>query len=196
MIPRYLAPITWYRELAHSDLGVYDLESPVTKRDKYVRRATILDTRGEVTMTIPVEHAPTGTPLDRLVISGHGNWHRIHRLTIEAAYGRTPFFEHYYPLLSPLISENAVGRHLLDLILDLDATIRHILGLTTPVTAKASPLLNNDNAGLSTAHYQQLTNNYWRARPYPLPLPDNLSILDLLFNIGPDEALNYLLRDY
>lgn len=216
LTPRYLAPIEWYRRLALAGGTVtYDITIPMTKRDKPIRRATILDTRGELTLTVPVVHAPTGTPLDRLIVSNHGRWHEIHRLSLEAAYGRTPYFEHLYPGYKDLIGPHAPGRPLVDLILDIDTLTRRHLALPTPVTIAWNDILTcepvpgqepvtSNPLSEAPSHLSDTPNHlsdasepvlrpYDRARHFDGTLPADLSILDLLFNLGPREARDYLL---
>lgn len=38
-----------------------------------------------------------------LLISGHGDWRRIHLGAISAQYGRTPYFRHYFPEIESII---------------------------------------------------------------------------------------------
>ncbi len=38
-----------------------------------------------------------------LEISSHGDWTRIHLGAIDAAYGREPYFQHFFPELAPII---------------------------------------------------------------------------------------------
>lgn len=40
---------------------------------------------------------------ESLEISGHGDWTRIHLGAIEAAYGKEPYFEHFFPEIASLI---------------------------------------------------------------------------------------------
>ena len=35
--------------------------------------------------------------IDEILLSDHGDWRRVHLGAIEAAYGRTPFFNHIFP---------------------------------------------------------------------------------------------------
>lgn len=43
-----------------------------------------------------------------LTLSHHGNWRRTHPLALEAAYGKTPFFPHFAPLLNEIYFDSAL----------------------------------------------------------------------------------------
>ena len=44
--------------------------------------------------------------ISRLQLSEHGNWRHIHQGALEAAYGKSPFFEYIFPRLKALYAED------------------------------------------------------------------------------------------
>lgn len=72
-------------------------------------RTVIESNRPEgMTLTVPVTGGSSAVKRlspDRLTVSGHGDWTRIHIGAIEAAYGREPYFQHLFPDIADVISD-------------------------------------------------------------------------------------------
>ena len=101
---------------------------------------------------------------------------------LESAYGRTPFFEFYADDFRPLIlgveEYGTVG----ELNFRFDLAIRRALGLTSPVVY--SPVESEPQPV-----ELWMPEPYWQVRADRLGFIPNLSILDLIFNLGPETAL-------
>ena len=124
-------------------------------------------------------------------ISSHGNWRHLHWQAIQSAYGESPFFEYYEDDLRPFFTEQW------EYLYDFNEAIRR----------KMCELLDiHPVVELTTSYLPQPENDFREViRPkHPLQDPDfrprryyqvyeqrhgflpNLSILDLLLNMGPE----------
>lgn len=78
----------------------------MAKRD-YSRTLVEGNLPGGQTLSVPIlggSAAIKRLPLTELRISAHGDWTRIHLGALEAAYGREPYFQHYFPHIAGIIS--------------------------------------------------------------------------------------------
>lgn len=160
------------------------------KRFKDTHRFTIADTRGTLDLTVPIakpESSRDATWGD-IRLSTHGNWWDVHRIALESSYGRTPYFDFYIDDLLPLLTPGVEDRYplLRDLSDAWDSWIRRTLLLPAPLSQSDGSLSSADFTPPSTP----LT-PYWQVRQDKLGFIPNLSIVDLIFNLGP-EAVIYL----
>ena len=182
--------------MASHDLVVIDGDLPFDKRDKSTHRFAIADVRGPLNITVPISHSlsvdnrrPTWNDI---LISDHNRWWQTAATTLETAYGGTPWFHDLWPRFRHLFTDEAVGRPVLAYLLDMDATIRSILHLPTRVTL-AAPL--GSKFGLPPTPIPEASVTippYRQIRQDTLGHIPNLSILDPLFNLGPDDTLALL----
>lgn len=165
------------------------------KRQKSAHRCVIADKQGSATLTASIAkpHGIAHATWADVNLSDHGAWWRVHRSTLETAYGRTPFFEFYIDRLTPFLTDGVTDRYPTLRALDdaIDATLRAILGLTPAPTVAASAA-----AALPvTAHALAASENavaaipYWQVRAHRLGHISGLSVLDLIFNLGPEAPL-------
>lgn len=166
------------------------------KRDKGTHRFTIADTRGRLDLTVPIaKPSSSRSRWDETRISTHGAWWDVHRVALESAYGRTPYFEFYIDRFLPMLTAGVVERYplLSSLATAWDQNIRDILGMTDTTTAAA----DTDSTATVVITPSALADTAGRLTPYRQVRADrlgfipSLSILDLIFNLGP-EAQIYL----
>ena len=122
-------------------------------------------------------------------------WQSQHWKSLETAYRTSPFFEFYEDELYPLFNEPA--ERLLDHNIRIFNTVCELIELEVPITYTQEylkePENNKDLRYLAKAKNQKTFN----LKPYKQVFEtnhgflSNLSILDLLFNEGPN-TLNYL----
>lgn len=177
--------------MAHSD-AIINLNAPFDKRQKAVHRYEIVDTRDNLQLTVPIVH-PHGEkiPWCDVLVSSHGEWWQQHLTSLESAYGRTPFFEFYIDRFIPLYKNPRDSRTKTvgELIKASNAIIAEILGINAPEYASqtaadtAATTNYNDEPGKLTAV------PYWQVRADRLGFRPGLSILDMIFNIGPEAPL-------
>ena len=128
-------------------------------------------------------------------VSAHGQWWQTHITALESAYGRTPFFDHYMEQLGPLFAPRPLADNDTAGLLCLHAhsTVCRFLGLdvreVTPEEAMACGEGCDDFRKSMPAVSET---EYWQVRRHLLGFIPGLSILDLIFNLGPEAPLALL----
>ena len=177
----YLAPISHYSAYYCADevrLEVCDHFTKQTLRN----RCWIDSPNGPLALTIPIVKTEGKTMMKDIRISDHGNWRHQHWIALESSYRQSPFFEYYADDFAPFYEKK--WEFLADFNEELMALVASLLDIQKPVTRTSS---YEGNA------FERLPN--FEARPYYQVfaqkhgfLPD-LSIVDLLFNQGPEGVL-------
>ena len=188
----YLPSLEYMALLAGADTLSVPAYDRFGKRS-YRNRAVILGANNSITLSIPVHGANKGLPAREMRIDNQQSWQRNHWRSICSAYGKTPYFEYYAPDLEryyqqeyTLLSEltESLLRTCLDLC-ELDLTICH----TNEGELDRLTGLNDRHNQLKPSKPWQERDIYRPAR-YVQPFGDNfvpnLSVLDLLFNEGPN----------
>lgn len=196
---RYYGSIAYYASMAAYGHAVIDADAIFDKRQKAVHRCDIADTHGPVQLTVPVSkpHGIARARWSDVAVSDHGAWWHVHRVTLESAYGRSPFFEFYIDRFLPFLTKGVTERYptVASLNLAIDAEIRSILLLETGVSSSES--YNSyfsdsycyDRFSSAMALYSRAITPYWQVRGASQGFIANLSILDLIFNLGPEAPL-------
>ena len=178
--PTYCGSIYYYAAMAQFGGVKIDTERRFNKREKDCHRCTISGPNGLQRLTVPLEKPQEwhSTKLSDVKVSRHGEWWHVHRVAIESAYGRTPFFEYYADEIMPAFTGN------IELLVDLDAIIdrfcRSALGITA-ATDNSLEIVTNLPAVHDVDYYQ-----IWAAR---FGFTPGLSALDLIFNMGNEAPL-------
>jgi hypothetical protein len=184
----YLAPVPYCRTLVSFD------EIRIETAENYPRqtlrnRCLIAAANGIQTLTVPVEKPATPKcPTRDIRISGHGNWRHLHWNALVSAYNMSPFFEYYADDFRPfyekaytyLLDYNDALQHMICGLLDIHPLITH--------TAEYAPQTANDFRTTLLSHQPPPRPYYQVFRDKHGFIP-NLSIADLLFNMGPEATL-------
>ncbi|MDE6205932.1 MAG: WbqC family protein [Duncaniella sp.] len=187
--PRLCGGIEQYVRAWAAGSYAMDWDTAFDKRDKATHRFTIADTRGRLDLTVPIaKPASSRCRWSEIEVSTHGAWWDVHRVALESAYGRTPYFEFYIDRFLSMLTVGVTDRYprLCDLASAWDEQIADILGLTRDNQGEATEPdgLFRDAADLQLPPYRQV-------RASRLGFLPGLSVLDLIFNLGP-EAQIYL----
>ncbi|MCR9065229.1 MAG: WbqC family protein [Cytophagales bacterium] len=182
--PNFLPSVLYFTELIKSESINWD-QNDLYLKQSYRNRAKILGANKVENLIIPV-HASSGkTPIKEVQIDNHSLWQRTQLRTIEAAYRNSPFYQYYDYLFVPIFEKDY--KYLVDIQLDalsfcLKAmNLKKELNWVSSVGSKArfnsSPKDNTENLDFQFISYNQTFGNVF--------VP-NLSIIDLLFNKGPE----------
>lgn len=195
----YCAPIQWFQKLNRYDAVVIEQHDNFLKQT-FRNRCVIATANGTQTLTIPVEKSDGDKCLMRDIrISDHGNWRRLHWNALATAYGDSPFYDYYADDLRPFYEQRFA--FLLDFNMQMTAKLCELLDITPNISLSEEYVKDVESA---VDDFREVI------RPkYPMPDADfipkpyyqvyaqrhgfipNLSILDLLFNMG-NEAVFYL----
>lgn len=199
----YLAPVEFYVKLFACEKACIERYDHYVKQT-YRNRCVIAAADGPLALTIPTEKSETPKCfLKDVRISDHGNWRHMHWNALVSSYRHSPFFEYYaddfrgfyekkYPFLwdyNQDLCERICG--LIDLHPQFEATDEYRteftdreLDLRALVNAKRDR--SSDDPTFVPKPYYQVFQAKYGFQP-------NLSIVDLLFNMGPESLL--VLRD-
>lgn len=197
---RYYGSVSYYALMAACGKAVLGTGELFDKRAKSVHRCTIADTNGELRLTVPITkpHGITRAQWTDVEISGHGEWWHNHRVSLESAYGRTPFFEFYIDRLTPFLDSGVCERYhdIASLDAAIDAEIRRILLIETEVSTgtfraaeKTAEASGTKVLTLADAPSPQSFVPYYQVRVLTQGFLPDMSILDLIFNLGPEAPL-------
>lgn len=177
----YLGSAGWYRRfcVAQCPRGSQtSLSAPGPLSHKDCHRTMIAGAEPGIMLTVPVAGGASALkrlPPQRLLISNHGRWQHVHLSAIATAYRRTPFFPHLYPEIENILLDTPESLDMLNR--SLHRVITDFMQLSRFTT---------DYHALSDAAKATVDA---RARELLANLRPDLSVLDILFRLGPEAAL-------
>lgn len=197
--PAMCGSIGYYALLASHKNVVIDRECRFDKRRKLMHRYDIADVNGRLTLTVPIVKPRIGATWDEAEVSTHGAWWNIHKVALWSAYGRTPFFEYYIDEFMPYLRprDGSQPESLMDLNMSIDAIIRRILGIDSNIrynlTDEEKELIKTGDASIIDHRASNFDLEKWveyyQVRATQQGFIPNLTILDLIFNMGPESPL-------
>lgn len=193
--PTYFPSIANFVAMVHAEEVILEVEDNYQKQT-YRNRAYILGANGKMMLNVPVIHSHKNRQKYKDVkIAGSEDWQSHNWKSIKSAYRSSPFFEYYEDDFSTLFEKNY--NYILDHNFDcLEVLLRHLeLDISFKKTKcfkeNVSPLKDYRflvNARIETPIKFEEYNQVFTDK---FGFISNLSILDLLFNEGPN-AGNYL----
>jgi hypothetical protein len=191
----YLPPIEYFSCILRADAVYVEKEENYIKQS-YRNRCYILSAHGPQLLSVPVYLGSLHkTPVKEIRIDYSKRWQQVHLRAITAAYSSAPFFQFYFEYIEKVISKKT--EFLLDLNMELSESLLKMLNIKIKLlyTSEFEPAGGSENdlrykispkeSSLFTCkEYQQVfkTGDHF---------VEGMSILDLIFNMGP-EAVDYL----
>lgn len=195
----YLAPVEYYTKLLHYDKA-YIEQCDNYQKQTYRNRCTIATPNGELALSIPtVKPREAKCPTRDIRISDHANWRHVHWNALSSAYNHTPFFEYYKDDFQPfyekkyefLVDFNEELCHLVCKLIDMNPCTER----TKEYKTLFAPHEHDYREAIHPKKDYRTEDTEFCAIPYyqvfqnKLGFLPNLSIVDLLFNMGPESLL-------
>ena len=197
----YFGPVEWYADLLHHADDI-----TIDGGERYVKQTTrnhclIATASGTQKLTVPVT-AANGMLTKDVRISDHGNWRHLHWQALCSAYGQSPFFDYYADDLRPFYERQ--WDFLIDYNNAITEKMRELTGISdylrnhkknsdynnySDCNNYSDHKKNSDYNNYSHYNLQQYYQTFQRRNGF---IP-GLSVLDLLFNMGPESIL-YLIK--
>ena len=192
----YLPPVEYFAFLL-TGKALIDGEERYQKQS-YRNRAVIMNGNGVLNLIIPTVHDQRMSMVKEVRIDYVTPWQRAHWRSIESAYNNTPFYLYYKDALKPFFEQKY--EYLFDFNTLLTQTLLKALQVDINVERTETFFPYEENDTRLEIHPKKA-----RKPDYPFRLKDpyyqvfedkfgfspNLSVIDLLFNEGP-QAAKYL----
>ena len=190
--PTYFPNIAHFVAMVHSN-KVYLEVCDNYQKQSYRNRTKILGANGKLALTVPVAYSQKNRQLYKDVkIANENDWQLKHLKSLQSAYRMSPFFEFYIDDLMPLFKNQ------FDFILDFNLQCFEILldCMQIELIAEKTKIFEKEPKGKTDLRAMALRNfkiksfnNYTQVFSEKHGFISNLSILDLLFNQGPNTEL-------
>lgn len=195
----YMPPIQYVALLTKQGSAHIETMEHYVKQS-YRNRACILSANGVLNLIVPLEKADGCKTLMKDVrIAYNDRWNAEHWIAITSAYNSSPFFEYYADDLQPFLTKKYT--FLVDYNTEMLQRMLSLIGVScelyfTEEFTKPNTIADDyrysispkttDNESMAFPPYTQVFEEKFNFVP-------NLSLLDLLCNLGP-ESKEYLLQ--
>lgn len=187
----YFPPIQWFTKLLDGRIFVEACET--FHKQTYRNRCIIDSPQGPLALTVPVVHEVTD--IRHLRLSDHGNWRHQHWQALTSSYMNSPFFEFYEDDFRSFFTDE--WEYLFDFNEAIVRKCCELIGIEVEMqlTQTYEKKVANDLRDLISPKHSFELDPQFRPEPYYQVfaalhgfLP-NLSIADLLFNMGPESLI-------
>ena len=193
---KILLPISYLGSIEYFAFIIQNKETIIEKQEKFLKqtirnRCKIYNSNGIQHLTVHKKRKSSSKiKISEIEISNDHYWKKNHIKAIKSAYSSSPFFDHYFEYFYEIYNLNE--NKLFNLNLKFIELTLQILGSNNEISCTST--YNNNFKGIDLRNYkfdaiecdyydQVFNKNHGFIR--------NLSIIDLIFNLGP-ESLDYL----
>lgn len=198
----YLPPVSYMAWLSVADEIEVEIHETYPKQTLR-NRCTIASANGPLNLSIPVEK-PLGnhTPTNLIRASNHTQWKRQHWKSIVSAYRKAAYFIHYSDVLEPYYASNLNESLLFEWNMIVLQSLCEAIGLKNKISytstfVKIPEGCIDMRVALSsksldrTQPPEDVYINYFQSFSEKYGFLPDLSIIDVLFHLGPD-TLQYI----
>ncbi len=186
----YFGPIQWYQKLNRSETCLIEQYDSYQKQT-YRNRCVIATANGLQTLTVPVVVNGEKQRVKDIRISDHNHWRRIHWNALMSAYSESPFFEYYADDIRPffeqrydfLVDFNEAIRQKVCELIDIHPQVEYTRDYIPQHPHDYRDIIHAKHPGIDPDFMPQ---KYWQVFQHKHGFLPNLSILDLLFCMGPE----------
>ena len=195
--PHYFGNLSYYSLINHFRGQVCWEVCDHYVKQTFRNRTVILSANGPLNLIIPVKYT-NRTPVGEVTIDYSESWNKKHWRSIHSAYAKSPYFDYYGPQIEQALMQRD------DLLIQncrrLVTTCLEFLQIDSAFllseTYQAAPESHiHDYRNYIHPKKPALSQKLYQDKPYfqnfGKEFVSNLSVLDLLFSLGP-EAPDYL----
>lgn len=193
----YFPPISYVAAMLDKQVVVVEQYETFPKQT-YRNRAVVATANGLLSLTVPVVRINGNhTYTKDMTICYNENWAVKHWRAIESAYNSSPYFLYYKDEVEAILNKQYIG--LVDLNMDILSFVFKKLKVAKDIMLSTDFVLAEDVATIEDYRnrFSPKNKEILQLPPYDQVFEDrygfqsDISILDLLFNLGPD-SLGYL----
>ena len=192
----YLPPVEYFTHLRNNKPDILIEKEEFFPKQTYRNRANIYSPDGLLTIVVPViKGSKVHTITKDVKISYDFRWQRLHWMSMQSCYRRSAYFEYYEDDFARFYENKQTflfdyNQEILNLLLKL---IKLPLNITyTETYEKEYPNLTDLRSSMSAKKESILEQKpYFQVFEERKGFLKNLSIVDLLFNQGP-QTINFL----
>lgn len=194
----YLAPVQYYAWMLAADEVILEQYDHYLKQT-YRNRCIIAAADGPLSLTVPIiKPENEKCPMKDIRISDHGNWRHLHWNALKSAYRMSPFWEYYEDDFRPFYEQK--WEFLMDYNQALQEKVCELIDFTPNIT-RTEAFISLSEAGIQDLRNEIHPKREWttdgkfQVIPYYQVFKErqgflpNMSIMDLLMNMGPESIL-------
>lgn len=190
----YLGNIDYYTIINKNKNIIIDINEHFQKQS-FRNRSIIHGANGVLNLIIPLVKRGVRTKVKDVKIDNSQNWQKLHWRSIQSAYRSSPYFEYYENEFINFYKTKY--NYLIDFNNQIQQSILKIIGIDVEIEMSNNYLETNNMDYRQILHPKKKPSENYIETEYIQVFSDrngflpNLSIVDLLFNEGPN-AINFL----
>jgi len=195
----YFPPIQYYSKLVQENPIYIECFENYAKQS-YRNRCDILGANGRLTLSVPVLKGARKKILTKdIQIEYVENWQKIHFKGIESAYRKSPYYEYYIDDIAPIFNKDF--KYLIDLNEHIMSIVNEIIEINPQIERTTDYIKDTSGyidwrEGIHPKKSKRQEDENYAEVAYTQVFSDkfeyqeNLSILDLIFNLGPESLIH------
>ena len=181
-----MGSVEWYRQFLANPLAVQIEVMESFPKQTYRNRCTItlpcnelkveslkLKGKEQLTLSVPVKRADSKQLTRDVEISYQQRWQHQHWIALVSAYKRTPYFDYYADFFRPFYEQET------RFLVDFNEKIHEVI----------VRLMANREPGAKNQEQRLITTTDWSGLDLESCFGNGQSILDLLFEYGPETIM-------
>ena len=169
----YMGSTEWYRHFLANPSAVQIEVMESFPKQTYRTRCTITTPDGPLTLSVPVKRADSKQLTRDVEISYQQRWQHQHWIALVSAYKRTPYFDYYADSFRPFYEKET------KFLVDLNEGLHEVI----------VRLMANREPGAKNQEQRLITTTDWSGLDLEPCFGNGQSILDILFEYGPESVM-------